>query len=101
MNMTFEDALQKVAENHNCENFNTLCAFNERLEVKYTREAATLWNQSLIDRIAFLERLSENFGTKERELKVKITEQSDRIKELEAELDLCRESNVSWPALDL
>jgi hypothetical protein len=82
--MTFEEAKIKIAVSEGYENLEevNIDRFPD-YRLWCVSEAATLWNQSLIDRIAFLERLSENFGKKERELKVKITEQSDRIKELE------------------
>ena len=59
MNMTFEQALQKVAERYGYENYHDAAMdyfFTGIPDISaLNTEAATLWNQSLIDRIKELE----------------------------------------------
>lgn len=75
---TFEEAKQKVAENLNYKSIKDVILSSwivEDLEGHIDsvyNEAANLWQQSNLDRIAFLERLSENFGEKEKEFKREI-----------------------------
>lgn len=88
--MTLQEARQAIAEKYNYDNWDDFSQYSIYDYDDIAEMAATLWQQSNLERIAFLERLSENFGKKEKELKQDIFTLNDRnehylerIKELE------------------
>jgi hypothetical protein len=87
--MTFEQAKEQVAETKGFDDFNQYLRLSNSSILPYT-EAATLWNQSLIDRIKELElekdrfeELYEDYSVEVDELQCERTKNEARIKELE------------------